>query len=72
MNRSQFGAGEGSAVRAQTSFIVARIMQSGETTLFATGRYHDHVVLDDREARFVEKIVILDSRLIDTLLAIPL
>ena len=62
----------GSAVRAQTSFIVARIMHSGETTLFATGRYHDHVVLDDGEARFAEKIVILDSRLIDTLLAIPL
>src|SRR5262249_13128315 len=63
---------EGSAVRAQTSFIVARIMQSGETTLFATGRYHDHVVLDDGEARFFEKIVILDNRVIDTLLAIPL
>ena len=31
-----------------------------------------HVVLDDGEARFAEKIVILDSRLIDTLLAIPL
>jgi hypothetical protein len=29
-------------------------------------------VLDDGEARFAEKIVILDSRLIDTLLAIPL
>src|SRR5499433_4071241 len=63
---------EGSTVRAQTSFIVARIMQNGETTLFATGRYHDHVVLDDGEVRFAEKIVILDSRLIDTLLAIPL
>ncbi len=62
----------GSAVRAQTSFIVARVMHSGETTLFATGRYHDHVVLDDGGARFAEKIVILDSRLIDTLLAIPL
>src|ERR1700716_3356046 len=51
---------EGSAVTAQTSFIVARIMHSGETTLFATGRYHDHVVLDDGEARFAEKTVILD------------
>jgi len=29
-------------------------------------------VLDDGTARFAEKIVILDSRLIDTLLAIPL
>ncbi|HYZ44007.1 MAG TPA: aromatic-ring-hydroxylating dioxygenase subunit beta [Xanthobacteraceae bacterium] len=64
-------AGEG-GVKAQTSFMVARIMQGGETTLFATGRYHDHIVLDADEPRFAEKIVILDSRLIDTLLAIPL
>jgi 3-phenylpropionate/cinnamic acid dioxygenase small subunit len=65
-------AGEGGAVKAQTSFMVARIMQGGETTLFATGRYYDHIVLDADELRFAEKIVILDSRLIDTLLAIPL
>jgi 3-phenylpropionate/cinnamic acid dioxygenase small subunit len=64
--------GEGGAVKAQTSFMVARIMQGGETTLFATGRYHDHIVLDADGPRFAEKIVILDSRLIDTLLAIPL
>jgi anthranilate 1,2-dioxygenase small subunit len=60
-------------VRAQSSFMVARIMHTGETTLFATGRYLDRVVLDGAgAARFAEKIVILDSRLIDTLLAIPL
>jgi 3-phenylpropionate/cinnamic acid dioxygenase small subunit len=60
-------------VEAQTSFMVARTMHSGEITLFATGRYHDRIVLDDGgEARFAEKLVILDSRLIDTLLAIPL
>ena len=64
--------GEDGTLKAQTSFIVARIMHGGETTLFATGRYHDHVVLDDGKPRFAEKIVILDSRLIDTLLAIPL
>jgi anthranilate 1,2-dioxygenase small subunit/terephthalate 1,2-dioxygenase oxygenase component beta subunit len=66
-------AGEGGAVQAQSSFIVARIMHTGETMLFATGRYLDRVVLDgDGAARFAEKIVVLDSRLIDTLLAIPL
>ena len=63
---------EGAAVHAQTSFIVARVMHTGETTLFATGRYQDHVVLDGDKALFAEKIVVLDSRLIDTLLAIPL
>jgi 3-phenylpropionate/cinnamic acid dioxygenase small subunit len=64
--------GEGGAAQAQTSFIIARIMHTGETALFATGRYEDRIVLDGGEARFAEKIVILDSRLIDTLLAIPL
>jgi 3-phenylpropionate/cinnamic acid dioxygenase small subunit len=59
-------------VSAQTSFMVARIMHTGETVLFATGRYLDRVVLDGDEARFAEKVVILDSRRIDTLLAIPL
>src|SRR5690348_3621842 len=60
------------SVRAQTSFMVARIMHTGETALFATGRYVDRVVLTGDTARFADKAVILDSRQIDTLLAIPL
>ena len=63
---------EGGTVAAQTSFIIARIMHTGEITLFATGRYQDRIVFDDGGARFAEKTVILDSRLIDTLLALPL
>jgi 3-phenylpropionate/cinnamic acid dioxygenase small subunit len=64
-------AGEGT-VQAQTSFMIARIMHTGETTLFATGCYRDRIVIDDGKMLFAEKLVILDSRLIDTLLAIPL
>jgi len=63
---------DGSHVRAQTNFMVARVMATGETMLFATGRYRDTIALDGNEALFKEKIVILDSRQIDTLLAIPL
>jgi 3-phenylpropionate/cinnamic acid dioxygenase small subunit len=60
-------------VRAVTNFLVARIMHTGETTLFATGRYEDRIALSgDAPPRFLEKTVILDSRQIDTLLAIPL
>jgi hypothetical protein len=40
--------------------------------LFATGRYEDRIVFDGAEAAFAEKTVIIDSRQIDTLLAIPL
>jgi len=59
-------------LEARTSFMVARIMHTGETVLFATGCYQDRIVLDDAGAHFAEKTVILDSRVIDTLLAIPL
>jgi len=64
---------ETGGVRARTSFMVARVMRTGETILFATGYYDDCVVLDAADgARFAEKTVILDSRQIDTLLALPL
>lgn len=67
------GARENGSVRAQTSFLVARIMHTGETILFASGRYDDRIVLDGADGpRFAEKVVVLDSRQIDTLLAIPL
>jgi 3-phenylpropionate/cinnamic acid dioxygenase small subunit len=59
-------------VHAHTGFMIARIMHTGDTMLFATGRYEDRIVFEKGEARFAEKLVILDSRLIDTLLAIPL
>jgi len=60
-------------LRARTGFMVARVMRTGDTMLFATGCYEDRVVVDTRDgARFAEKMVVLDSRQIDTLLAIPL
>lgn len=65
-------AAEVGVMRARTSFMVARVMRTGETMLFATGRYEDRVVLDGATAMFAEKTVIIDSRQIDTLLAIPL
>ena len=52
--------------------MVARIMHTGETMLFATGRYEDRVSVEGGQALFAEKSVIIDSRQVDTLLAIPL
>ena len=62
------------ATRACTPFIVVRAMHSGETMVYATGCYRDVIVRDAGEGalRFAERIVVLDSRQIDTLLAIPL
>ena len=67
-------AGPDGVTRATTSFIVVRVMHSGETSLFASGCYHDRIVKDapDGVLRFAERIVVLDSRQVDTLLALPL
>ena len=62
----------GAQVAARTPFMVARVMHTGDTMLFATGCYEDRVVLDGDATHFAAKTVILDSRQVDTLLAIPL
>jgi len=60
------------AVRAETPFLVARIMRDGTTDLFATGRYLDLLVEEAGALRFRERLVVCDSSRVDTLLAIPL
>jgi anthranilate 1,2-dioxygenase small subunit len=54
------------------NFMVVRTMQEGDMTLFGAGRYLDRVRLLDGAWKFSRKDVVLDSRQIDTLLAIPL
>jgi 3-phenylpropionate/cinnamic acid dioxygenase small subunit len=72
-NRIGDPAAAGEDLRARTSFMVARVMRTGETMMFATGYYEDRVVLGESGgAHFTEKTVVIDSRQIDTLLAIPL
>jgi 3-phenylpropionate/cinnamic acid dioxygenase small subunit len=62
------------SAKAASNFQVVRVMQTGEATLFATGRYLDRVRLEGEGGRpqLEERVVVLDSRAIDTLLAIPL
>jgi anthranilate 1,2-dioxygenase small subunit len=57
-----------------TNFIVVRTMQTGEQMVFATGRYLDRIRMEGEGGRsqFEERTVVLDSRAVDTLLAIPL
>ena len=62
----------GGVVRVQSNYHVVRIMQDGATSLFSTGRYLDRINLNGETPVFEEKLVIFDSRRIDTLLAIPL
>jgi anthranilate 1,2-dioxygenase small subunit len=59
-------------VRSETSFLVARILQDGDTDIFVTGRYLDTYKVEHGQVKLNERIVVCDSSRIDTLLALPL
>jgi 3-phenylpropionate/cinnamic acid dioxygenase small subunit len=64
---------QGAMATVETGFAVLRIMRTGETTIFASGRYLDEVVrAEDGNLRLHKRDVVCDSNRIDTLLAIPL
>ena len=65
---------DANTARATSNFQVVRIMHTGESMLFASGRYLDKIRLNGEggQAQFEERIIVLDSRSVDTLLAIPL
>ena len=63
---------EGGVAAVHSHFVCVRIMHDGATTLFASGRYLDRIDISATPFRFSERLVVLDSDKIDTLLAIPL
>jgi len=63
---------DGGALDVTASLLVVRTMQDGAMTLFAAGRYIDRIERARDGWQFAKKDVVLDSRQIDTLLAIPL
>ena len=60
----------GDAVTVKSNFLVIRIMENGETSMFASGVYRDRISLS--KMQYEERVVVCDSRRFDTLLAIPL
>jgi 3-phenylpropionate/cinnamic acid dioxygenase small subunit len=65
-------ADDGSAAQVETGFAVLRIMRTGETSIFASGRYLDTALRSAGGLRLRSRDVICDSNRIDTLLAVPL
>ena len=63
---------DGQVLKAETPFVVVRIMRGGRMDLFATGKYLDHVVDAGGALKLAQRIVVCDSTSFDTLLAIPL
>lgn len=68
----RIGGENAGALDVTANFLVVRTMQDGGMTLFGAGHYVDSIARADSGWKFAQKIVVLDSRLIDTLLAIPL
>ncbi|HEY3918141.1 MAG TPA: nuclear transport factor 2 family protein [Stellaceae bacterium] len=58
-------------VRCKQNYAAIRTMITGEMMIFSAGVYLDRVRLSD-EAQFEERIVVQESRRVDTLLVIPL
>ena len=60
------------SAKASTPFLVARIMATGETAIFATGIYQDSFVKRDTNLLLQSRVAVCDSTVTDTLLALPL
>jgi anthranilate 1,2-dioxygenase small subunit len=63
---------DGSHVSCRSNYLVVRTMGDGAMSLYSAGIYLDRIVIDGEGARFEERIIVQDSRRVDTLLVIPL
>ncbi len=61
----------GGVIEAESNFTVLRTMATGAMSVFACGRYLDRIVERDGTLLLAERVAVLDSRQIDTLLVIP-
>lgn len=59
-------------IRTQSNFAVFRTMADGNMSLFNCGRYMDRIVEDKGVLKLADRLVVLESRRIDTLLVIPI
>ena len=60
------------SIAARSSYRVIRILEDGSSSVFSSGEYRDCIVLDQGVPRLRERLVIFDSKSIDSVLAIPL
>lgn len=67
---------ENGVISTRANYAVFRTMLDpsayGRSELFSVGVYHDQIVFEDAKPRFREKIVIVDTSQIPTLLVTPL
>jgi anthranilate 1,2-dioxygenase small subunit len=66
------GGSSAGHLRTESNFQVVRTMVDGTMSMFACGRSLDTISTQGEALKLAERIVVLDSRQIDTLLVIPL
>ena len=59
-------------IRARCNFSIVRTVNGGDMSVYACGRTYDEIIEDQGVLRFRARLVVLDSRQIDTLMAIPI
>ena len=59
-------------IAAEAPFVVYQTDQEGETRLFATGLYCDRLVFFDHRLKICDKLILLDTFAVPSLLAAPL
>jgi anthranilate 1,2-dioxygenase small subunit len=64
---------EDGALDVRSNFLVVRTMDlDGDMKIFASGQCRDRIEVNGQEARFRSRLFVLDSRVVETLLVIPL
>jgi anthranilate 1,2-dioxygenase small subunit len=63
---------DGDALRAEAPFAVFQTDQEGESRLFAAGLYQDRIATEAGALKFRDKLVLLDTFAVPSLLATPL
>jgi anthranilate 1,2-dioxygenase small subunit len=63
-------------ITARSNYVVFRTaadaVQYGATEVYSTGEYQDTIVFEDGKAKFTEKVVLVDTCRISSLLVTPL
>jgi anthranilate 1,2-dioxygenase small subunit len=72
LSRPWVRAVENGIAQVETNFMVVQTTKTGMSKLFVAGCYHDRISLAGDQAAIIERLVVLDSFAIPTMLATPL
>ena len=71
LSASRINAVDGGLAEVETNFLVVQTTKTGESRLFCAGCYEDRIRVGGEAAKFAERIAVLDTFSVPTLLATP-